>query len=83
MLLAIVMRAVAIFCGVAGALCAAATAAVLFAWAVDSVRPVSLAPLALAAGLVAGGGVCFLVRREVLHWLASRPSRVEIAERAV
>jgi hypothetical protein len=83
MLASAMMRVVAVVCGIVGALSAAATAAVLFGWVVDGSRPISFEPLLLSGCLAAIAGVCFVIRHAMLHWLATRPKRSELTERAV
>lgn len=59
-------RAVASLCGLLSALFAAASIPILFAWALDNSRPVSLTPLVLGAGLLGIAGILLVVRR-LLH----------------
>ena len=76
-------RIAATMCGLVSVLCAAVSAPILFSWAIDSSRPVSLAPLALIAGLVALAALLALARREILIHLAARGSQAGDIQRAV
>jgi len=60
------MRAIASLCGLLSVLCAAASAPILFIWALDNTRPVSVMPLLLGGGLLLVAAVLFIIRR-ALH----------------
>ena len=69
-------RVAASICGFLSALCAAAAATILFAWALDSSRPVSLVPLLGGIGLLGVAAGLFVVRRLVRMRFGARPSAV-------
>ena len=56
-------RAAGSVCGFVSVLCSAVAATVLFAWVLDSSRPVSLLPLLAGLGLLLVALVLFVVRR--------------------
>jgi hypothetical protein len=63
-------------CGFASALSAAAGATILFAWALDSSRPVSLMPLLAGLGLLFVAACLFIVRRALQIRFGRRASAV-------
>ena len=63
-------------CGFVSTLCAAAGATILFAWALDSSRPVSLIPLLAGLGLLLVAASLFIVRRALQIRFGRRPSAV-------
>ena len=69
--------------GLVSVLCAAVSAPILFSWAIDSSRPVRLAPLALSAGLLALAALLALARRKMLIHLAAPGSQAGDIQRAV
>ena len=76
-------RVLASLCALLSVICVAASAPILFGWVIDSSRPISMAPLLVSASLLLAAGALFLVRRALLGWLASRPSRSGTTESAV
>ena len=56
-------RAIASLCGLLSVLCAAAGAPILFIWALDNTRPVSVMPLLLGGGLLVIAALLFIIRR--------------------
>jgi hypothetical protein len=58
-------RLLASLCALGSVLCLAVSAPILFTWAIDSSRPVSMAPLLLGAGLVLTAGIFFVLRRRI------------------
>jgi hypothetical protein len=53
-------------------LCLAASAPIFFSWAIDSTRPIRVAPLLLAGALLLSAGALFIIRRAALVWLGTR-----------
>ena len=78
-----ISRVLASLCALLSVICVAASAPILFGWAIDSSRPISVAPLLVSTSLLLAAGALFLARRVLLGWLASRPGRSGIIERAV
>jgi len=72
MLSASMSRVLATLIGLVGVLCAAASAPLLFTWVIDSGRPIGFLPLLVSAVLIVTAAGCFLLRRALLVWLASR-----------
>lgn len=72
MLSTAMIRAVASLCGLLSALSAAVGATILFAWALDSSRPVRVAPLLAGAGLLLLATLLFIVRRALRIGSTSR-----------
>ena len=68
-------RLFASLCALGSVLCLALSAPVLFTWAIDSSRPVSVAPLLLSAGLLLAAGMLFVVRRALLGVIGAPASR--------
>jgi hypothetical protein len=71
-----VLRALASLCGLVSVLCAAASAPILFIWALDNTRPVSVMPLMLGVGLLLIAGLLYVVRRALQIGNASRSGSV-------
>lgn len=67
-------RAVASLCGLLSVLSAAVGATILFAWALDSTRPVSVGPLLGGGGLLLLAALLFIVRRALQIGSAVRSS---------
>ena len=76
MLTASLARVGASVCGFVSALCAAAAATILFAWALDSSQPVSLMPLLAGLGLLLVAAALFIVRRALQIRFGRRPGAV-------
>jgi hypothetical protein len=64
------VRVLASLCALLSLLCAAASAPILFGWAIDSARPVSVVPLLVSASLLLVARALFLAYRALLGRLA-------------
>jgi hypothetical protein len=71
-----VTRAIASLCGMLCVLCAAVSAPILFMWALDNSRPVSVMPLLLGGGLLLVAALLFIIRRALQIGVARSRSLV-------